>query len=398
VYRIGLDGAVREVFRDKVLVLSLLRHGERLYVGTGIAGQLFEVNEATREKSEIARLENGQVLGLTRKKDGAVIVAAGDPGKLYVLEDRHENTGTLTSAVLDAKLVSRWGALRWRGETPGKSTVSVATRSGNVAEPDETWSDWSNEQTDGDDAKVLAPPARYLQYRVTLMTQDTSLTPELSSLTIRYATANQAPEVTKVEVPDVIAANLENGKKLKLKWSATDANEDDLRYHLYVKKDGWDSWVELEDDWDKTEYEWDTTTTPSGVYRLKVVASDHVDNSEKEALTGQRISEPFVVCHNPPAVTVKTSGVENGRTMITATASSPLVRLTAASFAVNGKKWQNVFPADGLFDSKRATFKFQTEVLKPGTYVLVLKVQDAVGNTGSGDVVFTVPARNVTKK
>jgi hypothetical protein len=129
-----------------------------------------------------------------------------------------------------------------------------------------------------------------------------------------------------------------------------------------------------------------------------VVASDYVDNPEKEALTGQRISEPFVVCHNPPAVTVKTAGVENGRMVITATASSPLVRLTAASIAVNGKKWQNVFPADGLFDSKRATFKFQTEVLKPGTYVLVLKVQDAVGNTGSGDVVFTVPGRKVTKR
>ena len=30
--------------------------------------------------------------------------------------------------------------------------------------------------------------------------------------------------------------------------------------------------------------------------------------------------------------------------------------------------------------------------LKPGTYVLVLKVSDAAGNIGSGDVVFTVPA------
>jgi hypothetical protein len=74
------------------------------------------------------------------------------------------------------------------------------------------------------------------------------------------------------------------------------------------------------------------------------------------------------------------------------------VRLTAASFAVNGKKWVQVFPTDGLFDSKRATFKFKTEALKPGTYVLVLKVQDAAGNTGSGDVVFTVSAVQVTKK
>ena len=31
-----------------------------------------------------------------------------------------------------------------------------------------------------------------------------------------------------------------------------------------------------------------------------------------------------------------------------------------------------------------------TEALKPGTYVVVLRVRDAAGNIGSGDVVFTV--------
>ncbi len=171
--------------------------------------------------------------------------------------------------------------------------------------------------------QVHAPASRYLQYRVTLTTDDPTITPALESLTIRYATTNQAPEVTKVEVPDVQAGNLENGKKLKLKWSATDANEDDLRFRLFVKKDGWQRWVELEDDWDKTEYEWDTTTTPSGVYRLKVVASDCVDNPEKEALTGERISEPFVVCHASPNVTVKTAGLESGRMGIEACARPP---------------------------------------------------------------------------
>jgi hypothetical protein len=398
VYRIALDGGVREVFRQKVLVLSLLRHGKHLFVGTGMTGQLFEVDETTREKSEIARVDHGQILGLLRRKDGSIVVATGDPGKLYVLEDHHVAKGTITSEVLDAKLVSRWGSLRWRARTPGKTAVSVAVRSGNVADPDETWSDWSDEQTDGDEAKVLAPAARYLQYRATLTTEDLKVTPALDSLSVRYATTNQAPEVTKVEVPDVNEANLENGKKLKLKWSATDANEDELRYRLYVKKDGWDRWVQLEDDHDSTSYEWDTTTTPSGVYRLKVVASDHVDNPEKEALSGERISEPFVVCHTPPEVTVKTAGLEEGRMAIEATATSPLVRLTSASFAVNGKKWVNVFPTDGLFDSKRETFKFKTEALKPGAYVLVLKVQDAAGNTGTGDVVFTVSAKRATKK
>jgi hypothetical protein len=203
-------------------------------------------------------------------------------------------------------------------------------------------------------------------------------------------TTNQAPEVTKLEVPDLNAVNLENPKKLKIKWSAIDPNEDDLTYSILVRKDGWKNWVQLEDDLEKTEFEWDTTTTPSGIYQLKVVASDRKDNPDNDALTGERISTPFVVCHTAPTVTLKILATEGDQATVEATASSALVRLTAASFAVDGKKWTNVFPEDGLFDSKTETFKFKTDALKGGTHVLVLRVKDAAGNTGSGDVVFSV--------
>src|SRR5262249_54213154 len=106
-------------------------------------------------------------------------------------------------------------------------------------------------------------------------------------------------------------------------------------------------------------------------------------------------SLPFVVCHEAPAVTVKTTGFDGDRVVLEATARSPLVRLTSASFAVNGKKWINVFPTDDLFDSKEETFRFLTEPLKPGTYVVVLRVRDAAGNTGSADVVFNVQPKAV---
>jgi hypothetical protein len=397
VYRIAPDGTVREVFREKAMVLSLLRQGEHLFVGTGMEGQLFEVNEATRERGEIARLDHGQILCMCRRRDGSIVLGTGDPGKLYVLQDRYTARGTVLSEVLDAKIISKWGALRWESETSDGTSVSVATRSGNVSEPDDTWSDWSAEQTDAEQAIIAAPAARFLQYRVTLATTDATKTPTVRAVTLRYATGNQAPEITKVEAPDLNAVNLENPKKLKFKWSAVDANEDDLFYRLLVRKDGWKSWVELEDDLDKTEYEWDTTTTPSGVYQLKVIASDRKDNPEGEALTGERVSLPFVVCHEAPAVTVKTAGVEGDQVVLEATARSPLVRLTAASFAVNGKKWVNVFPTDGLFDSKSETFRFKTEGLKPGTYVVVLRVRDAAGNTGSADVVFNVQPKAAAK-
>jgi hypothetical protein len=354
-------------------------------------GQLFEVDETTRERAEIARLDHGQILCLCRRKDGSVVIGTGDPGKLYVLHDRFAAKGTVTSEVLDAKLVSKWGSLRWSADMPTGTGISVAVRSGNVADPDETWSDWSEEQTDAEKATITAPAARYLQYRVTLSTDAKgSATPSLRGLTFRYATTNQAPEVTKVEVPDLNSVNLDNPKKLEFKWTSTDSNEDELTYALYVRKDGWSNWVLLEDDLEKSKYEWDTLATPSGVYRLKVVASDRRDNPDGEALTGERISAPFVVCHTSPEVTVQVVGIEGDRAVVEASASSPLLRLTAASFAVNGKKWTNVFPSDGLFDSKTETFRFTTEPLKPGTYVLVMRAKDAAGNQGSGDVVFTV--------
>src|SRR5205823_2132643 len=130
--------------------------------------------------------------------------------KLYVLKDQFAAKGTITSEVLDAGLISKWGSLRWRAHTPPRTSVTIAMRSGNVADPDETWSDWSAEETDSDAAIITAPTARFLQYRITLATEDDKATPALRTLTLRYATTNQAPEVTKVEVPDLNATNLDS--------------------------------------------------------------------------------------------------------------------------------------------------------------------------------------------
>lgn len=389
-YRIDPDGTVREIFREKTLLLSLLRRAGRMYIGTGMEGQLFEVDEATKERSEVARLDHGQIQCMCRRKDGSIVLGTGDPGKLYVLQDKFAPSGAVVSEVLDAKIISKWGSLRWQADAPAGSNISLAVRTGNVAEPDETWSDWSAEETDAQQARVTAPTARFLQYRVTLKTEDADKTPVLRSLAIRYATTNQSPEVTDLDVPDLDAGNLENPKKLKFKWKASDPNDDDLTYNLYIRKDGWKSWVQIEEGLEKKEYEWDTTTTSSGVYRLKVAASDRKENAEEEALSGERISEPFVVAHQPPDVQVKFTGLEKGQPVVEAAVADSLVRLTSASFSLNGKKWVNVFPIAGLFDSKAAQFRFQTEALKPGTHVLVLKVTDAAGNTGSGDVVFTI--------
>src|SRR5262249_43146772 len=169
-------------------LLSLLRQNGRILIGTGMEGQLFEVEEATKERSEIARLDHGQIHALCRRRDGSIVLATGDPGKLYVLQDKYAPSGTVLSDVLDAKLISKWGSLRWKADTPTGTSVSVAARSGNTAEPDETWSSWSAEQTRPEEASIAAPSARFLQYRVTLTTTDPAQTPTLHSVALRYMT------------------------------------------------------------------------------------------------------------------------------------------------------------------------------------------------------------------
>jgi hypothetical protein len=387
-YRIAADGTAREVFRDKTMILSLAAwHNGNLLVGTGMQGQLFDVSPITRERSEIARLEASTIHALLKRKNGTVVLGSGDPGKVYVLEDQYADRGTVLSEVLDAKMPARWGTMTWKAAAPAGAALTVAVRSGNVAEPDETWSAWSTELSEPAAAK--APVARYLQYRVTLTTKDGRLAPALEDFTLRYQTVNQAPEITALDVPDLDATNLDNPKKLKIKWSASDPNDDELIYSLFVRKDGWNDWVVIEENLDKKDYEWDTTGVPAGVYQVKVVASDRKDNSPADCLTATRISAPVPVAHVPPTVTLKLAGFEGDRAVLEASATDPLVRLTDASFAVNGKRWANVFPTDGLFDSKTEHFRFQTDALRPGTHVVVLRVRDAAGNVGSADVVFT---------
>jgi sugar lactone lactonase YvrE len=388
-YRIAPDGSVRELYRDKTMILRLAQHHGRLLVATGMQGQLFEINESTKEKTEIARLDVGQIHCLLQRKDGSIVLGTGDPGKLFLLDDRFAASGTVLSEVLDTKIQSKWGAMTWKADTPAGTTVSVAVRSGNVADPDETWSPWSVERTNPETSKANAPLGRYLQYRVTLTSDNPKATPEFRQFALRYQTLNQTPEISSLEVPDLDTKDIENAKKLKVKWTASDPNDDELTYTIYCKKEGWKDWVLLEENYDKTSYDWDTTGIPSGIYKLKVIASDRKDNAEEDALTAERVSASVPVTHLPPAVTVKVVGFDNGAAVVEASATDPFVRLTEASFAVDGKRWTNVFPTDGLFDSKTETFRFKTDALRPGTHVLVLRVRNAAGTWGSGDVVIT---------
>src|SRR5207248_2020407 len=143
-------------------------------------------------RAEVARLDHGQIHCLYKRRDGSIVVGTGDPGKLYVLQDRYTARGTAVSEVLDAKIISKWGALRWNADMPTGTSVTVAVRSGNTPEPSETWSEWSAEQSDAQEATITAPAARFLQYRLTLASSDARVSPSVHGVSLRYMTTNQA--------------------------------------------------------------------------------------------------------------------------------------------------------------------------------------------------------------
>ncbi len=390
VYRIDSDGVPREVLRVKALIHALAWLDDHLWVGTGPEGQLYEIRERGEETAPVARLDSGQVLSLLAEPAGGLLIGTGDPGRVLRLSGEYATVGRLVSEVHDARLVSRFGTLSWRAWQPPGTSVTVQSRTGNVSEPDETWSDWSAEQADAASARVSSPPGRFIQYRVKLATSDPRRTPELRSVALSYRTGNLAPELTRVDVPDLsIADGAVRQTRLNIRWEVTDPNEDDLGFTVSVRKEGWPDWVRLnEEPISERNYSWDTTAFPSGSYRVRVVATDRPSNSPDAALTRERESLNFQVDHDPPRV-----GLTSKDRDVSISLADDLTRIAKAEYAVDGGHWTPIFPDDGIFDSLRERISLSLSDLAEGTHLLMVKATDAAGNIGTGDLLIVIKGR-----
>jgi hypothetical protein len=389
VYRLDADGVPREVLRVKALIHALAWNDDHLWAGTGPEGQLYEIRDRGQETAPVAKLDHGQILSLQAEPGGGILIGTGDPGSVLRLSSQYAASGNLISEVHDTKLVSRFGSMSWRAIQPPGTSVTIQARTGNVGEPDETWSAWSPEQTDSSSARVAAPIGRFVQYRVKLATTDPHQTPELRSVSLSFRTSNLAPEIGRLDIPDVGAADgAVRQARLNIRWDATDPNDDDLTYTISVRKDGWPDWIRLnEDPITEKSFGWDTTAFPSGSYRVKLVASDRPSNSPDSSLVRERESLTFLVDHDPPRVRLAPKG--RGASLVL---SDELTRLVKAEYALDGGPWTPIFPDDGLFDSSREEIALSFPDLKPGSHILMVKATDSAGNIGTGDALLDVRA------
>ncbi|RMH73815.1 MAG: hypothetical protein D6675_01315 [Gemmatimonadetes bacterium] len=414
VYRITPDGNVDRIWKcPEPLILSMLIDSQgNLLVGTGNNGALYQVKlNDHRNYIQLLNSSDSQLLAMAKSpRNETIYIATGNLGRLYKLSDTLAGEGILESDVYDTQFHSQWGVLSWESVTPEQTGIRFATRSGNTEIPDDTWSDWSPEFDKP--SKITSPAARFIQWRATLTTQDSTISPDLYEVSLAFLPENMPPVISAISVytagenvgsaddnegatsPD--ATNKKNGNTLDngkstVKWSCTDPNEDDLSYTLYFRGKGESNWKILAKDQTSTEYTWNTDTFPDGKYQIKVVATDSLDNPATLAHTTEFISRDFIIDNHPPVVSNLTATPDRGRTVrIEATATDSINRLEEAHYALDGGEWQLIFPTDHILDQQTEYFSFEFTGLAKGEHLIVLRVKDAAGNTGTQKTVFTV--------
>jgi hypothetical protein len=200
IYRIRPDGlwdAMWDSGEDSPYDLVIEPSGS-LLIGTGTEGKIFRVSGDPARATLLARTTARQVTALLRESSGRIVGVGSNPGKLFAISPASARRGTYDSDVRDAGTVASWGVIRWRA-TAAAGEVTIATRSGNTATPDDTWSAWSKPYSNSAGEQIASPNARYLQWRAVLAANGAQL-PVLTSVTTAYLPRNLRPEISSITV------------------------------------------------------------------------------------------------------------------------------------------------------------------------------------------------------
>lgn len=426
VYRLAPTGVLKKMaeFDDLLIYAMFVDEQQRLLVGTDQKGTAYRILPDSAVQ-QIVKVKAQQIISAHRGSSGATYLGTGDPGGIYRLAPDLEERAEYLSPVHDAGTTATWGKIFWRG-TAG--SVAIATRTGNTALPDDTWSPWSAELTNQAGEAIANPPARFIQWKAVLMPQAESV-PMLEEVSVAYLPLNLAPEFKAVltfsATPPAAEGTTSSGRASKSKitparpvkpegdlssdsslaapesvpagriavlWAASDPNNDALTYAVSIRAVGDSAWKELETDLTEAKYSLDSTTLPDGEYEVKITASDKAQNPPSQALQAEKISSRFPVDNTAPSIALSVEkSPEGGETVVNAVAQDSVSRLKDAEYALDAGEWLPVFPGDAVSDSPDETYQIVLPELADGTHVLTIKVTDRMYNVGVGKIQFTVP-------
>jgi hypothetical protein len=412
VYRILPDGGSDVIWNSPtVSAFAIYAHqtGSGVLIGTSDKGRIYNVTNDGRE-TLVLQSDEGQIS--TIKSFGNKLVAtSSNQGKLFNFGADTNAEGTYESAVLDAKAASTWGRIWWAAN----GNVQLQTRSGNTEKPNETWSAWSAAYTDAKGTQITSPKAKYLQWRAVLKGAAS-----LSEVNVAFLARNIAPEVLSIQVlptniglaanppvqldPNIELSGLDpalfgvvvppssarrvyqRGAK-SIQWTAEDRNGDRLVYDVYYKETSEANFKLLKENLADAFYTIDGQSLSDGRYVFRIVAKDTISNPAGQALSGERLSEPFDIDNTAPTVTGSGAPQITGdRARIVFDATETSSYLSRAEFSVNGGEWQEVYADDGISDGQRERYTIDVPVRAAGEYSVTLRVFDANGNAGNARV------------
>lgn len=403
--RITKDGFAERIWQsstDLAYAITFDADGKPL-VGTGNKGVIYRL-DSDQVWTQLLTTPPTQVTGFLPSGSGSAYVVTGNVGNLYSLGPGSETSGTLVSDVLDSREFTYWGKAHVTSEANGGS-VTLETRSGNLNNPENNWSAWTPVALTPQGGSVKSPPARFLQYRLTLKS-GASQSPEVSAVDIAYISKNVAPRVRAVEVAPLNYRQAPSGNSLErnvnaagspvsltlpavgqrrtnlpsqstlegagaatlqyskgfltIRWNASDANDDSLLYKVELRCKSCGAWQTLKDKLVDRYYAFDTTAFSDGEYTARVTATDAPGNIPTEALTGSLVSDLFRIDNAAPEITdLKRSG-----TTVTFSAHDALSWISKAEYSIDGGDWTLLTPLDRVTDSQQLSYTFQTQAGK----------------------------------
>ena len=414
IYALADGQAPRKLWTGKdEIVYALAEQKDGLLALSGNRGRIFLIHD-DGEYADIGHLDAQQ--GLSLAPDGAnLLIGTGNTGKLVRLGPS-TTTHEYASDVLDTGNFARFGRMEVQ---PGSSGYTLYTRTGNIDQPVRGWNDWQAVK----DGAVASPAGRFLQWKVELQPGGS-----VGGVGVNYLPVNTAPVVDNLVVVPGARLNQQNALSspqtitisfpsagqsnigfdnsasnsvsavkdktaITAHWSAHDDDGDNLIYSLYLRGDGETVWRPLKKKIADTAYSFDATRIPDGGYQLKVVASDAPSEPPADVLTGDKISDRFVVDTTPPVITgFKTTAAPEHCaaepcprsievTLAAQDATSPIAH---AEYSVDAGPWTYVDPVGKISDSQQERYDFKLTVdgngAKPAEHLITVRVYDRYDN------------------
>ncbi|GGH13479.1 WD40 repeat domain-containing protein [Silvibacterium dinghuense] len=399
IVEIAANGAPRKLWSGHDDIVYALRWTPQgLVAATGNRGRIYRIQE-DGTFADIVHLDSSQATGFADTARGTW-VATANTGKLYLLSHDDAPDGSYTSDVFDAGVFSQWGRAEVDSSAAAPaSAFELYARAGNIENPERAWSDWK--KVTPNDGAIGVDAARFVQWKAVLHPGA-----NLDSVGVNYLPVNVAPVVDEIVVQTGVRANTaaampslpqpttinfptpqnagiinlgqEPGREplpgirdksaVTARWLAHDDNGDDLVFSIYYRGDGEQNWQLLKDKVTDRFLTFDAAALPDGPYHLKIVASDAPSHNPGDALSGERVSERFVIDTTPPNITGMTAKLVTGRIHVELSATDAATPIDHAEYSVDAGPWQYVEPVGHISDSLTEHYAFDATLhpLQPG--------------------------------